>query len=75
MNSISESAVRSRATTRGLKLEKSRSRCEEWPGYGTYRVIDPFTNTVVFGGGYDTFGKSLEDCASYINSHQGTAKR
>jgi hypothetical protein len=68
MNSTSESAVRHRAKKRGLTLEKSRSRQKEWPGYGTYRVIKDNTNFVAFGGAYDTFGASLEECARYIDS-------
>src|ERR1035438_6748502 len=65
MNSTSESSVRRRAKTRGLTLQKSRSRCKEWPGYGTFRVAKNNTNTVAFGGGHDTFGASLEQCARY----------
>jgi hypothetical protein len=67
MKSLNESSVRSRAKVRGLQLQKSRSRNKNWPGYGTYRVIDPSTNTVVHGGNHDTFGASLSDCAQYID--------
>jgi hypothetical protein len=68
MNSTTESAVRRRAKKRGLTVQKSRSRCKEWPGYATFRVIKDNTNTVSVGGGYDTFGASLQECARYIDS-------
>lgn len=73
-NSTTESAVRSRAKTRGLKLQKSRSRCKEWPGHGTFHVIDRYTNMVVHGGRHDTFGLSLTECAEFIDGYQAMKK-
>jgi hypothetical protein len=70
MKSLTEKSVRSQAKALGLKLQKSRSRNKEWPGYGTYRVIDPSSNLLVHGGNYDTFGASLADCAAYIESRR-----
>ena len=62
-----ESTIRRRAKTRGLKLEKARTRNPENPAFGTYRIVDPIKNQVVFLGSADTFGASLEQCAEYIN--------
>jgi hypothetical protein len=72
--SLSESAIRRRAKQRGLMLQKSRSRCGQWPGYGTYRVIDPYTNAVVESGPYDTFGLSLKEAAEFIEKNDGMVK-
>jgi hypothetical protein len=64
---MTESAVRSRATAKGLAIQKSRSRCQEWLGYGTYRIVDAQTNCVVHGDpALDYFGLSLDECAEYI---------
>lgn len=46
---ISESAVRGRLRRRGYALQKSRTRNENDPTFGMYRIVDPFTNTVVEG--------------------------
>jgi hypothetical protein len=73
MKSTTESAVRRRAKARGLKLEKSCSRQKEWPGYRTFHVADPCTNTVVFfRNSENTFGATLEECARYIDGHHGS---
>ena len=63
-----ESTIRRRAKKLGLTLQKSRSRNKQWPGYGTYRLLDASRNLVIYGGNHDTFGATLEDCANYVQS-------
>lgn len=68
MNSLPEFTVRRRAIKVGLKLQKSRSRNQDWPGYGTYRLMQTNNNLVVFGGNNDTYGATLADCEQFIES-------
>ena len=60
--------LRRKATRKGLRLLKSRARDPEAPGYGTYCLIDGYTNTVVqmrdFAGGY---GCLLSEIALYLD--------
>ena len=68
MNSLTETTVRCHAKKVGLKLQKSRSRNQDWPGYGTYRLMQTNNNLVVFGGNHDTYGATLADCEQFIES-------
>jgi hypothetical protein len=67
MISTSESAVRRRAKARGMRLIKSRGRCKECRGYGTFALTGPYSNTLVVGGHLDGYGATLEECAKYID--------
>ena len=64
---MQDNTIRRRAKTRGLKLEKARTRDRENRAFGTYRLIEQRTNLVAFGGKHDSFGATLEKCARYIH--------
>jgi len=38
----------------------------ELPNHGTYRVLDPFTNTVVLGGHASDYGLTLDDVEAWL---------
>jgi hypothetical protein len=56
-----ESRIRRMANRQGLRLEKSRRRDTRAVDYGTYRLVDPATNTVVSYGGATPYGLSLDE--------------
>lgn len=63
---LTERNVRATARKAGLKLQKGRARVAG--GYGTetsYWITDPDINFVVFGGP-NGYGRSLEQCADYL---------
>jgi hypothetical protein len=66
--STSESAVRRRATRRGLILNKFHGRNPDDSRYGTFMVSDARTGGIVMthdrGNG---FGCDLQECAKYIS--------
>ncbi len=51
-----ENQLRKEAKKQNLALEKNRS--QGWY-HGTYRLVDPYNNTIAVGG--DNYGLSLED--------------
>jgi hypothetical protein len=60
--SMKESAVRSRALTRGFRIEKSRQQ-RHLNNCGEYMLIENNRNLVVLGERYDA---TLEDIAGYL---------
>ena len=67
--STTESALRSRAKRRGLKLEKSPRRLKKWPGSEGYRILHEFSKRTVLTGCYNSFGASLAECAAFIDHY------
>lgn len=63
---VSEAAVRALAKRLGLKLEKSRCRCQEAADCGTYRVVDPKLNAVACKGAAGQYGLTLEQANAFI---------
>jgi hypothetical protein len=60
--SMSESAVRSRAKTRGFRVWKSRQRSTHYNNEGEFMLVNQ-NNDVVLG---ERFNASLEDIADYL---------
>jgi hypothetical protein len=69
MNLLSESAIRSKARRLGFVLQKARTRNGLLPEFGTYRLLDRFTNYVVLqnsAGG--NFGETLGTVSEFLNT-------
>ena len=69
---LSESAVRRKAKRQGLQLQKCRARNPDNLLYGTYHLIDPYYNTLVFywyayGRG---FGCTLKECDDFLEQNE-----
>lgn len=60
-NRLREGRARGEAAYQGLRLEKSRSREPQASEYGTYRLTDISTNTIVGLGMQGGYGLSLDD--------------
>lgn len=58
-----ESRLRARARRMDLKVKKLRGG----DGYLPYRIVDPFRNFIVAGGGYNGYGLTLDDVESALN--------
>ncbi len=56
-----ENRIRRMAERQGLRLEKSRRRDTRAIDYGTYRLVDPATNTVVSYGASSPYGLTLDE--------------
>jgi hypothetical protein len=55
-----ENRLRRMAQRQGLRLEKSRRRDPRALNYGTYWLINPYTNTVVAGDTGNGYGLDLD---------------
>jgi hypothetical protein len=62
LKSMSESAIRSRANTRGYRVWKSRQRSTHYNNEGEFMLVNE-NNCVVLG---ERFNASLEDIAAYL---------
>ena len=58
---VLENRLRRAAVRQGLRLEKSRARDPRAITFGTYRLTDPATNTVVACGRADGYGLTLDE--------------
>jgi hypothetical protein len=58
---VRENRLRRMAERRGWRLEKSRRRDRLAPDFGTYQLVDPYTNTVVAYGFSRGYGLDLDD--------------
>ena len=58
---IWENRIRRMAGRQGLRLEKSRRRDTRAVDYGTYRLVDPVTSTVVSYGASSPYGLTLDE--------------
>jgi|1185.fasta_scaffold972006_2 hypothetical protein len=59
---VRENKLRRMAARQGLRLEKSRTRDWRFPDFGTYRLVDPFNNTVVaYGYTQNGYGMTLDE--------------
>jgi hypothetical protein len=56
-----ENRIRRMAERQGLRMEKSRRRDTRAVDYGTYRLVDPATNTVVSYAPPSLYGLTLDD--------------
>jgi hypothetical protein len=62
----SDASIRALARRRGLSVQKCRSRNPQLPGFGMYRVIDPYTNRVAFGAHPHDYSATLEEIAAFL---------
>lgn len=63
---VRENRLRRTAKRQGLRLEKSRRRDPRALDFGTYWLVDPWTNTLVYGGGVGVDGPHLDDIEAYL---------
>ncbi len=61
---LTESRVRYRARKNGFRLCKSRARNPHAIDYGSYWLIDPYINGIVYGG---QWGACLEHVAEFLD--------
>lgn len=61
-----ENRIRAMARRQGLHLVKSRRRDPRALDYGGCMLVDNQTSLIVYGGGYNYFGYSLDDCEAYL---------
>ena len=57
---VRENRLRRMADRQGLRLEKSRRRDPRAYDYGTYHLIDPYTNSLVAGDTNSGYGLDLD---------------
>ena len=62
--SMTESAIRSRAKTRGYWVRKSRQRSTHGDNHGEFMLMNPYRNCIVLG---ERFNASLEDISEYLD--------
>jgi hypothetical protein len=63
--------LRRMAERRGLQLQKSRRRDPRAYDYGTYRLVDARTNTVIAYAGYNDHGLTLNQIKDYLTGDDG----
>jgi len=61
-----ESKARRQLDRRGLRLEKTRRRHQDASDYGTYQIVDAYTNFLVLADRERGYGLSLEDVEEWI---------
>ena len=62
---VRENRLRRMAERQGYGLMKSRRRDPQAYDFGTYRLIDPFNNTVVLADSRG-YGKDLDDIEAFL---------
>jgi hypothetical protein len=62
--SMTESAVRARANTRGYRIRRSRERSRHGDNHGEFMLMNPYRNCIVMGQRFDA---SLEDISEYLD--------
>lgn len=63
---VRENRLRLAARRQGIQLVKSRRRDERAFDYGTYMLMNPETNSVIYSGFQTGYGLSLDDVESAI---------
>lgn len=58
---VRENRLRRMAERQGLELQKSRRRDPRAYDYGTYQLIDPYTNTIAVGDTNRGYGLTLDE--------------
>jgi hypothetical protein len=64
---VMENRIRRIAERRGYKLEKSRRRDDRCADFGMYRLVDPYTNVVVFGAEFHAYDATLEQIEKFLD--------
>jgi len=65
-NQVRENRLRRMADRQGLRLEKSRRRDPQALTFGTYRLVDLYTNNLVLGDRERGFGCDLDELEQYL---------
>ena len=65
-NQVRENRLRRMADRQGLRLEKSRRRDPQALTFGTYRLVDLYTNNLVLGDRERGFGCDLDGLEKYL---------
>jgi hypothetical protein len=65
-NNAREARVRRVIARQGYRLEKCRARNPEHPRFGTYWILDPYTNPVEAGDTNWGYGMSLKDVENWV---------
>ena len=63
---IYENRIRRMASRQGLELRKSYRRDPRALDYGMYVLVDPETNTIVFGADTGRYDQTLEQIEAYL---------
>ena len=61
-----ESRLRGRLSRRGFAMQRCRARNPQVPGFGLYRISDPYRNAVVAGGHSLDFSLNLDDVEAFL---------
>ena len=62
-----DASLRRKAKAQGFRLMKSRARDPKVPGYGTYGLVNVYTNFLELGDTNSGFGYCLEEIQRYLN--------
>ncbi len=63
---VGENRLRRMAQRQGLALQKSRQR-DPWAyGFGTYQLVDPYSNTLAAGDTQHGYGLDLDQVAAAL---------
>lgn len=65
---VRENRLRRMAERQGLQMQKSRRRDQRAVDWGTYRLIDPATNSVVSYAGWCDYGLTLDEIEAQLTS-------
>ncbi len=66
MDKVHENHLRRMAERQGLKLMKSRRRDPRAYDFGTYMLVDPYTNSLVAGDTNRGYGLSLDEVEEWL---------
>lgn len=67
LDKVRENRARRAVARRGYRLEKRRRRDERAWDYGTYQIVDPFTDTVVLADRTTgQYGLSIDDVEKWL---------
>lgn len=61
-----EARLRRLAAKFNLRIEKSRIRRWDYPGYGGYELINIYSNFVVLGAGQFAYSATLDEIEAYL---------
>jgi hypothetical protein len=72
MTTTRETRVRRMIARQGYLLKKSRRRDPRAVGYGLYRIIDPYTKTVVGGASCARYTMTLDQAEAWATGEIAT---
>jgi hypothetical protein len=66
VDKVKENRVRRAVARRGYQLQKARRRDPKGFDYGTFQIIDPWTNEFIHGDITRGYGLSLDDVETWL---------